>query len=366
MRALALTFAALLTVCRTAAAIEPDSVAEYGVPAAEASATLRVQGATDPEFFAGLLSRFAALNPGLHVVYEDITTNALNGLAVAACAGTAPSADLVVSSSVDQQVKLVNDGCAQPHVSDATAAMPTWASWRDELFGLTFEPIVMVYNRDLVPPGKVPTSRFDLIDLLRPDHNLFTGRIATYDIEASGVGYLLAFADSQQATTFGRLIEAFGRNDVVATCCFKEIVDGVAMGKYLLAYNMFASYALARAATDKRIGIVAPSDYTLVLSRAAFIPKAAGNPDMAGALLDFALSEEGKRILATSSLMVSFTEEGGGVAPSLDGMPNLRPIAFSPVLLVGLDKEKRRLFLDLWNQSIRIVRSGMPPSLRTD
>lgn len=366
MRRIALLLAAVLALPTPAAAVEPDSIARYGAPAAEATARLRVQGATDPEFFSALLTRFAEMNPGLHIVYEDITTNALNGVAVAACAGTVPSADLVVSSSVDQQMKLVNDGCARPHVSNAVAAMPDWAKWRSELFGLTFEPIVMVYNRDLVPPDRVPSSRFDLIDLLRPDRNLFTGRIATYDIEASGVGYLLAFADSQQATTFGRLIEAFGRNDVVATCCFKEIVDGVAAGKYLLAYNMFASYALARAKADKRIGIVAPSDYTLVLSRAAFIPKAAQNPATAGALLDFALSEEGKRILATASLMVSFTEEGGGVAPLLDGMPNLRPIAFSPVLLVGLDREKRRLFLELWNQSIRIVRSGMPPSLRTD
>lgn len=366
MKSLALALTVFFALAAPSAAVEPDSVSQYGTPAAEATETLRVQGATDPEFFAALLGRFAELNPGLHIVYEDITTNALNGLAAAACAGTVPSADLVVSSSVDQQVKLVNDGCAQPYASSATATMPDWAGWREELFGLTFEPIVMVYNRDLVPPDKVPTSRFDLIDFLRPDRNIFTGRIATYDIEASGVGYLLAFADSQQATTFGRLIEAFGRNDVVATCCFKEIVDGVAAGKYLLAYNMFSSYALARASADKRIGIVAPSDYTLVLSRAAFIPKAAANPAMAGALLDFTLSEEGKRILATASLMVSFTEEGGGIGPSLDGMPNLRPITFSPVLLVGLDKEKRRLFLDLWNQSIRIVRSGMPPSLRTD
>ena len=361
-----LFIATILSFCSPAAAIEPDSVTEYGAPAAGATAELRVQAATDPEFFAPLFTRFTEMNPGLRLIYEDITTNALNGLALAACAGTEPAADLVISSSVDQQMKLVNDGCAQPHASDATAAMPDWARWRDELFGLTYEPIVMVYNRDLVPPDKVPTSRFDLIDLLRPDRNIFTGRIATYDIEASGIGYLVAFADSQQATTFGRLIEAFGRNDVVATCCFKEIVDGVAAGKYLLAYNMFASYALARAAADKRIGIVAPSDYTLVLSRAAFIPKAAPNPELAGALLDFALSEEGKRILAAASLIVSFTEDGGGIAPSLDGMPNLRPIAFSPVLLVGLDQEKRRLFLELWNQSIRIVRSGMPPSLRTD
>ena len=56
--ALALAFAALPLLSPTAMAIEPDSVSDYGAPAAEATATLRVQGATDPEFFAGLFTRF--------------------------------------------------------------------------------------------------------------------------------------------------------------------------------------------------------------------------------------------------------------------------------------------------------------------
>ncbi|MBC8129764.1 MAG: ABC transporter substrate-binding protein [Rhizobiaceae bacterium] len=346
--------------------IVPDRVATYGAPPEDATATLRIQGATDLEYFEGLLEAFTKVTPGLRIVYEDITTNALNEVATAQCAGLVSPADLVVSSSVDQQVKLVNDGCARPHSSPAIDLVPSWAKWREELFGLTFEPIVIVYNRALVPPDQVPRSRFDLIDLLRPEGNIFKGKVATYDIEASGVGYLLAFADSLEATTFGRLIEAFGRNDVVATCCFTEIVDGVADGRYLIAYNMFGSYALARAAGDPRIGVIAPSDYTLVLSRAAFIPKGAPNPDIAGAFLDFALSSEGRRILATSSLIVSFTEDGGGIAPSLDGSPNLRPIAFSPVLLVGLDAQKRKLFLDVWNQSIRLLRAGVPANFRPD
>ena len=139
----------------------------------------------------------------------------------------------MVSSAVDLQVKLVNDGCAQPHRSVATAALPAVANWRDELFGVTREPAVIVYNRDLVPPDEAPRSRFDLIDLLRPADSRYAGRVATYDIEESGLGYLFAFADSQQATTFGSLIEAFARSGAIATCCSAEIIDGVAEGRYL-------------------------------------------------------------------------------------------------------------------------------------
>ena len=123
-------------------------------------------------------------------------SNDLYRSAVTDCHGNGPVADLLISSSVDQQVKLVNDGCAQPYRSPATAALPNNANWRDELFGVTSEPVVMVYNRTLVPAGEAPASRFDLLDLLRREGQRYSGRVATYDIEASGVGYLFAFLDS--------------------------------------------------------------------------------------------------------------------------------------------------------------------------
>ena len=133
-----------------------------------------------------------------------------------------------------------------------------------------------------MPPEEAPASRFDLIDLLRPEASRYAGRVATYDIEASGLGYLFAFADSQAATTFGSLIEAFGRSGAVATCCSAEIIDGVAEGRYLVAYNVLGSYAFARAAEDPRIAVVAPEDYTLVLVAGGDDPARRGEPGGGG------------------------------------------------------------------------------------
>jgi ABC-type Fe3+ transport system substrate-binding protein len=324
----------------------------FGAPPETASAVLSIDGSTDTVAFVPILEAFAKRVPDLAIKYREITTNELYQLAERGCGGAEPAADLVVSSSIDQQVKLANDGCAQPNHSAEVKALPSWAKWRDEVVGLTYEPAVIVYNRDLVPPAQVPRSRFDLIDLLRPEDNPFTGRIATYDIEASGVGYLFAFVDAQQATTFGRLIEAFGRNKVVATCCSAEIIDAVASGRFLIGYNMLGSYALARAADDPRIGIVAPTDYTLILARAALIPKRANNPDLARQFIDFALSEAGRRSLSESGLIVSFDEAGGGPMAVSGIVPTLRPIALSPALLIGLDRQTRANFLALWRSSL--------------
>jgi ABC-type Fe3+ transport system substrate-binding protein len=251
-------------------------------------------------------------------------------------------------------VQLVNNACAAPHLSALTAALPPALRWRDELWGITREAAVMVYNRDLVPPGDVPLTRFDLLDLLRPTDTPYAGRVATYDVEESGLGYLFAFSDAREATTFGALLESLGRTGAVATCCSAEIIDAVADGRYLIAYNVLGSYALARAEEDTRIGVRAPVDYTLMLSRAALIPKEATEAGIAGQFIDFMLSPDGRAAMARSRLLVRIGGPDGGDLDLPGGGPSsLRPIALSPVLLAGLDRHKRRIFLEHWQQNLR-------------
>ena len=334
---------ALLGASGAPARAEPEATARFGLAGAPGAIT--VLGTTDVALFAPLLTAFAQGVPELEIHYEQWSSTELHELAAEACrAGRAP-ADLIVSSAVDLQVKLVNDGCAEAHRSVLTDALPRGASWRHELFGVTEEPAVIVYNRELVPESEVPRTRFDLIDLLRPAASRYAGRVATYDIEDSGLGYLFAFADSQQATTFGALIEAFAQSGAVATCCSNEIITGVAEGRYLIAYNLLGSYAADRAETDPRLGVVAPEDYTLVLSRAALIPKGTDNPTAAGLLIDFMLSDAGRAALTSRHLIPA-----AGMARA--DQPSLyRPIALSPTLLLGLDQRKRADFLALWRAS---------------
>ncbi|MEO8242468.1 MAG: ABC transporter substrate-binding protein [bacterium] len=346
--------AALLIVLASSwgatAQADPEAIRHYGPD--DATQHLLVRGTTDIALFDPVLQLFAQSRPDLGIDYEQWGSNDLYSLAVSACAGMDHAADLIISSSIDQQVKLVNDGCAQSHSSAATAALPTSSNWRDQVFGITREPAVIVYNRALVPPEDAPLSRFALIDLLRAEDRRYEGKVATYDIEQSGLGYLFAFADSQQATTFGSVIEAFARTHAVTTCCSAEIIDGVASGKYLIAYNILGSYALARAAKDPNIVVVAPTDYTLVLSRAALIPTRASNPAAAGDLIDFLLSDEGRQSLSAQYLYLAPSQmRENGLIGTEDGGSSLRPMPLSPVLLVGLDQQRRAHFIKLWRSA---------------
>ena len=96
---------------------------------------------------------------------------------------------------MDLQVKLVNDGHAQPHRSAETAALPSWAVWKNEAFGTTFEPVAMVYNREALAAAQVPASHAEFLRLLAEDPHEYRGRLTTYDPARSGIGFLLQTQD---------------------------------------------------------------------------------------------------------------------------------------------------------------------------
>jgi iron(III) transport system substrate-binding protein len=101
-------------------------VTQFGAWKDAASAMLTIDGSTDTEVFAPILEAFAKRVPDVAIRYREITTNELYQLAASGCTSDAPAADLVVSSSIDQQVKLANDGCAQPNHSAAVHSLPAW------------------------------------------------------------------------------------------------------------------------------------------------------------------------------------------------------------------------------------------------
>ncbi|AKH99278.1 ABC-type Fe3+ transport system, periplasmic component [Hoeflea sp. IMCC20628] len=313
---------------------------------------LVIASVTDLDFMQPLISAFQQSNPGVAVTYIEDTSNNLDASVSSACSDRVFYADLVISSSIAQQVRLVNGGCARVIGSPVLSSLPDWAQWRGELIGLTYEPAVMVYNKAAFEEDGPPRSRFDLIDLMRQSGKL-NGRIATYDIEDSGVGYLFAFQDSTEASTWGRLIEGFGRNSVATFCCSSEVIDRVADGRAFIGYNVLGSYALSRAENDPRIGVILPSDYTLVLARAGYIPREARDATAARAFLELALSPQGRAILdGETRLLTPLSGPAALARLSDDDELTLRPIPLSPALLVSLDRAKRVRFLSQWRKSV--------------
>lgn len=318
--------------------------------AKEERARLIIHGATDIEAMRPLLEDFQNIRPDVTLEYVDYLTNELFREATVACATREHTADLLLSSSVDQLVRLANDGCAVAHPT--TEKVPDWANWREEVYGFSFEPAVMVYDERQVAPEDVPRSHHELAELLRQKHETYRGRVGTYDIRASGIGYLLAFNDSRVApTSYGRLLESFGRAETVTRCCNNEVLDELRRGNISIAYNVLGSYAYAAHLRDPHLRLVLPRDYTLILSRGALIPSTSGQKALAGAFVDYLLSERGQKKARDASFYFS---ANGPLPSGVDGPASLvdtgvgRPIRIGPALLAAQDQAQHKRFTEEW------------------
>lgn len=237
----------------------------YPAPDGSSDRVLTIVGVTDTPLFAFFIAGFQRQRPDVTVVYEETDSLPLYQRFLAG--ELDPKPDLLVSSASDLMIKLANDGHATAYDSPWLAGLPEWAHWRNEVFGFTFEPAVIIYNPERISAEEVPRTHLRLAEMLETQTDRFRGAIATYDIALSGVGYLLAAQDQVISSNFWRLAAAFGRVGAQFSGSSPAILNGVADGSLALGYNVLGSYAFARKAAGAPIEIVVPDDYVLVLTR---------------------------------------------------------------------------------------------------
>lgn len=318
-----------------AAALEVEDRRRFGPEDAETE--LKVLSTADISVFAPVIDGFLAEVPDVAVDYVE----ASSGQVMQALIDAGEPFDVAISSAMDLQTKLANDGYTRAHSSAVTQDIPDWARWRDDLFAFTREPAVIVLSHAAFQGIEMPRTRQDLIAILRQYPDRFRGRIGTYDVRVSGLGYLFATQDARTSETFWRLTEIMGFLETRLYCCSSDMIDDVASGRLAVAYNVLGSYAAARP-DAAAYQILQPEDYTTMMLRTALIPRTAPSPELAGEFLDhlLAIAWLGKPLegYAFERLSVEDGPTGAG----------LRHIRLGPALLVYLDRFKKRSFLAAW------------------
>jgi iron(III) transport system substrate-binding protein len=332
---------ALLLAATATRAFEIEEHRAYPATAPQ-RAVLRIISTADLAVFDPILRAFLSAHPGLAIDYTVTGTSDL----MQAIHDDGAAFDLAISSAMDLQTKLVNDGFALTHASPATAALPVWAAWRGQLFAFTQEPAVVVVSNAAFAPGEVPANRDELITLLRENPDRFRDRIGTYDVRRSGFGYLMATQDSRNSEAFWRLMEVMGRLDARLYCCSGDMIADVASGRLALAYNVLGSYAASQLGSDSGFRIVEMEDFVNVMLRTVLIPSGARNTDDARAMVDFLVTLNRRPDLVATSGLPAVD------AAAFQANSSLRPIRFGPGLLVFLDQLKQRNFLRSWESSL--------------
>ena len=328
---------------------------------APATGTLLIHGTADVVAMGPVIEGFQKTHPDIEVRYRLYETVPLYQEALTPI-DDKPAADLLISSAMDLQVKLANDGHVQK-ASITAHGLPDWAIWRNEIFGFTLEPAVIVYNKDAIERAEVPKSHQDLIRLLEVSPERFRRKIATYDIDVSGVGYLFATTESMLSANFWRLAHALGVAEARLYCCTQDMLDSLSRGEAVIAYDVLGSYALRQAEVQRNLGIVLPEDYVVAVSRTIVIPRKAEHSALARTFVEYTLSEAGQAVVSDAfglsiagigsdreQLKARYLTEQPGVLnfPTL-GLP----------ALTYLDAVKREQFVKTW-QRIVSPQTGIP------
>lgn len=323
----------------------------------ENARVLKVYSALDEDASKPLIAAFQNENPNVSVLYNDLQSLEIYERVIRETDENNSTADLVFSSAMDLQVKLVNDGYAQKVKNELSSNWPNWAQWRSAAYGLTFEPSVVVYHKPSFIGHKLPENRADLAALLKAEETRLYGKIATYDIERSGLGFLFLARDQEHNRAIWDLVKTMGEAGVKLYSNSSAILERVADGRFLMGYNILGSYAESWVSKHPDLGIIMLKDYTVVMSRIALIPNAAKNADLGKAFLQFLMSEKGQTIMATDlklpALSPNVTGKNTAVAMRNRLGSQLRPISIGPGLIAYLDQVKRTKFLSRWNAALR-------------
>ncbi len=319
--------------------------------------SLVVYSSLDAPLAKPMIAGFQKANPDVAVRYEELLTTDIYDRVIAETDNGKGTADIAFSSAMDLQVKLANDGYAQESRLPLSDRWPRWANWRDTAYALTFEPAVFVYHKPSFKDAPPPATRGQFVDFLRTQGDKVYGRIATYDIERSGVGFMFMARDQEQYPDIWSVIRSMGAAGVKLYSTSSAILERIADGRFVLGYNILGSYAADWAARNPDVGIVLPKDYTVVMSRIGLVPAASRSPDLGRRYLEYFMSAEGQTVMARELQIAAVNPDVSG-QNTADRMQEvlgaqLRPVPVSPGLMVYLDQVKRTRLIRRWNEALR-------------
>ena len=287
-----------------------------------AGGSVVVYSSADKEF-AKLIFRAYEQRTGVKVLAlydtEETKTAGLTARLVAEKAN--PKADVFWSSDTSRAVALVDQGVASSYASPEAAAIPARHKSATGLWtGFAARIRVMLYNTDKVKAADAPRS---ILDLTKPR---WKGRFAianphfgTMSFHASAL--FVVWGDAR-ATTFFQDLKA---NDAVIAAGNSDVKDRVADGRVDVGI-LDEDDAVVALREKKPVALIVPDQEgpqplgTPLMPNAALLIRGAPHPEQARRFIDFLVSAEAEKILATSDA-AQFPLHPGVPGPTL--LPSL-------------------------------------------
>jgi iron(III) transport system substrate-binding protein len=292
-----------------------------------------------PEIWEKINEGLAKRYPWITVKTVDLGTELFDRLQAEQASNTR-TADLVVTSASENWKEFRDAGFILDYKSPESDKLPDWAKPHPGLYAITADPMVMIYNKFLIPEAEAPKSVHDVAALVEK-HPELKDKITTYSV-AVPYGQALHWAWVKKNPDAKDVLAKLGpivRPERSAGPMFEK----VGTGEYAAAYFISSATAFQRLKDPARASVVGwnfIADGNPVVLRGVGIPKSSANINSAKVMLDFLVSVDGQIALGqggvtpyreevTKDQVANYTYRS--IADAVGGDDN--------VLIVGFDKE---------------------------
>jgi iron(III) transport system substrate-binding protein len=245
-----------------------------------------------------------------------------------------PQADVFWSGDPVRAAILKAKGVSTPYRSPQAEGLPPKFSDPDGHWtGFSARARVLIYNRNLVPEGKAPTS---VMDFLTPH---FTGKVCIanplFGTTSMHAAALFAVLGEDKAKAF---FEGFAANGGKMLSSNGEVRRRVAAGEFAVGITDTDDVNVARL-EGKPVGMVYPDTDgmgTLIVPNCAVLIANGPNPDTGRRFIDYLLRPETEKALAESEAAQIPLRPGISVPDTVPSIERLKPMAINYMTLAGL------------------------------
>jgi len=251
------------------------------------------------------------------------------------------SADLIITAAPDAWLRFHEKDGIEPFAASDAGALPAWSKPLPGLYTFSTDPLVIVYNKLLLPADKRPQSLADLARLAQQFPGLFNRRITTYDAAKHAFAYVLQWTYARERGW--PALEAVARATQLESSG-ATMIEKVTTGEYAVVYFASGATFFERLRQENRgdiLGWTLIKDGTPLMPRGMAITRKSQNKASAGLVMNWLLSHDGQVSIAKGGLVPYRSDVKPAEVPVMTysqiveqlGPKNVIQIGYSPDML---------------------------------
>jgi iron(III) transport system substrate-binding protein len=248
--------------------------------------------------FQPLLDAFHNLYPWLEVQYLELSPDEAIERYLSESGTGSPTASLLFSAAPLSWMRVIQKGEMIDYTSPEKSYLLHQESPHPGLYAAGNDPLILIWNKLLVPEELAPTGLADLVAKVDAHPDVFRN-IASYAVDKNGYAYAAHHALVQhhgdKIWDWYKILGPHNRYE----SSIGVVVEKIMSGEYSAGYVVPAATALVTLAKNpaagKVYGVNYISDGDPVSIRSIGAVKSGTSPNAAKLMLDFILSKEGQK-----------------------------------------------------------------------